>query len=320
MTKVSVTIPVKNEANSIISLLDSLFLQTRKPDEVVIVDAGSKDETANIIKAYIERRYPIKLVLVNHAFPGKARNIAIENASGEIIAMTDAGTIVDKNWLKELIKPLENNPQIDFVWGGYRPMLDSFFQKYQAFVLLSPPRKFGSDFLRYGSFISMAARKKIWESIGKFPENLRACEDMVMRKKIEESNLVTTIVPEAKVFWWLSPNFWAMLKKIFVYSKNRVKANINLGYLWKVFGFYCLIILGFVAGLFRFFLALLVLVSLVRVAKKIRREELEIKKIFWNPLRWFVVMVMMVTADLIAVAGFLNGFILRNTGGREDAG
>lgn len=304
--RTAVIIPVKNEATSIGSLLSSLFNQSRKPDEVVIVDAGSRDETVEVIKTYIDESYPVRLISVGHAFPGKARNIAIENVSSEVVAMTDGGTVIDKNWLDELVKPLENNQKVDFVWGNYEPIMDTFFQKCQAFAILSPPKRMGAKFVRYGSFISAAMKKKIWEEIGKFPEDLRACEDTVVRKRIEKSRLVREIVPQAVVFWRLNRNLFAMLKKTVVYTKYRIISGTNTSYIFRLTGIYFVLFLLFLR-LPYFACFLLFLFLLGRIIKNIEKQEPLLKKMFLNPIFWISVMVLLLLNDLAQISGGLVG-------------
>ena len=72
--KVSVVIPALNEADSIRGLLENLLNQTVKPDEIVITDGGSTDDTAQIVEEFIASGAPVKLVRVSRSMPGRARN------------------------------------------------------------------------------------------------------------------------------------------------------------------------------------------------------------------------------------------------------
>ena len=62
MMKISVVIPVFNVEKYIGECLESVINQTRKPDEVIIVDDSSTDDSAEICKSYIEKADYIKLV------------------------------------------------------------------------------------------------------------------------------------------------------------------------------------------------------------------------------------------------------------------
>ena len=69
MPTVTVTIAVYNEQALIDSLIDSLLGQSRPPDEIVLVDDGSRDDTAKLIKARAQRDARIRYVYQDNAGP-----------------------------------------------------------------------------------------------------------------------------------------------------------------------------------------------------------------------------------------------------------
>ena len=101
--KVSLAITVLNESDHIRRLFDSVVKQTRQPDEVVVCDGGSKDNTLDLIREYSDR-LPLKIVTKEGANISQGRNEAIRNASHEIVAVTDAGVWLEERWLEELLK------------------------------------------------------------------------------------------------------------------------------------------------------------------------------------------------------------------------
>ncbi|MFQ5421999.1 MAG: glycosyltransferase family 2 protein, partial [Anaerolineae bacterium] len=103
---VSVIVTVKNEGEAIRPLLDSLLDQVRQPDEIVICDGGSTDNTIEIIESY-QQWLPIKIVMAADANISQGRNRAIEAAAGPIIAVTDAGVVLSPYWLADLVQPIE---------------------------------------------------------------------------------------------------------------------------------------------------------------------------------------------------------------------
>ena len=117
--KVSVIIPVLNEAESIGELIASLRLQSRPPDEIVITDGGSTDGTKYIISNLNSKVNPIWLIPRYHAYPGEGRNLAVQMANHDVLAFVDAGVRINHQWLEELLKPLEADPSVDVVFGHY---------------------------------------------------------------------------------------------------------------------------------------------------------------------------------------------------------
>ena len=92
---ISVVATVYNECHTIQRLLDSLARQTRRPDEVIICDGGSTDDTQVLIRAYrVDSAYrlpSLRLIIEPGANISRGRNIAIGAATGPILAVTDAG-------------------------------------------------------------------------------------------------------------------------------------------------------------------------------------------------------------------------------------
>lgn len=104
---ISVIIPVYNEEKALPSCLTSLKNQTQKDVEIIVVDDGSADETKQKAK-----EFAVKILEQEHKGPGSARNLGAKNAKGEILVFVDADMTFDKNFIKELTKPITNNKSI----------------------------------------------------------------------------------------------------------------------------------------------------------------------------------------------------------------
>jgi|SRR3989344_424469 len=104
MSKVSVVIPAYNEEKYIEKCLDSLMQQTVSPAEIIVVNNNSKDKTVELTK-----KYPVKIV--NEKTQGliPARNRGFNEAKHEIIARTDADSIVPKDWIEKITLTFNSN-------------------------------------------------------------------------------------------------------------------------------------------------------------------------------------------------------------------
>lgn len=187
--KVSFIATVYNEGASIGGLLESIFSQSKLPDEIIIVDGGSTDNTISEISTF---KFPascldarIRLIF-KKGNRSVGRNEAIKNATNEIIVCSDAGCILDKNWVKNIVKPFKN-PDVDVVAGYYEGKANTFFQKCLVpYVLVMPDKINVDDFLPASR--SMAFKKSIWKKIGKFPEEFSNNEDYVFAKRLKKHN------------------------------------------------------------------------------------------------------------------------------------
>lgn len=97
--KFSVIVPAYNSELYIGELLESIINQTFLDYEVIIVDDGSMDKTNNIVKKYIKEHINFHLIESVNKGVSSARNIGIENASGEYIVFADADDYMDENAL-----------------------------------------------------------------------------------------------------------------------------------------------------------------------------------------------------------------------------
>ncbi|MEK6894331.1 MAG: glycosyltransferase family A protein [Nanoarchaeota archaeon] len=104
---VSVIIPMYNEEKDIVSCLSSLKKQSHKNIEIILVDDGSTDRTVEVAKQQaIKDKIKITILNQKHGGPGKARNLGASKANGEILVFVDSDMTFDKDYIKNLIKPI----------------------------------------------------------------------------------------------------------------------------------------------------------------------------------------------------------------------
>ena len=105
MIKVSVIVPVYNVEKYLSKCLDSLVNQTLKDIEIIVVNDGTKDNSQDIIDEYV-KKYPklIKSYIKENGGQGSARNLGIENATGEYIGFIDSDDYIEKDMFEKLYK------------------------------------------------------------------------------------------------------------------------------------------------------------------------------------------------------------------------
>ena len=207
--KVSLVVPVRDEADSILVFLESIVAQTRLPDEIVFVDGGSLDRTPEIIESWYKRHLPgnqVKVIRAGQATPGKGRNLGIREAGYDWIALTDAGIRLQSDWMAELTATAERNPAAEIIYGNYEPVTSTFFTRCASLVYVPLKRQTPAGSVRGPSTASMLLRRKVWEDAGGFPD-LRAAEDLIFFRKVSSLGCMTAWSPTATVWWYLRACF-----------------------------------------------------------------------------------------------------------------
>ncbi|MFN2512116.1 MAG: glycosyltransferase [Pyrinomonadaceae bacterium] len=223
--RISVVVPVRNEADSIGALLDGLLSQTRLPDEIVITDGGSSDGTPEIIEGYVRQGFPVRLIREKLALPGRGRNLAAAQASSDWIAFIDAGIRPEADWLAALSQRADAEGA-DVVYGSWEPVVDSFFKQCAAIAYLPPPALSEESAIRPRFLASALMRRAVWESVGGFPENLRSAEDLLFMNEIERADFRVARAPRALVHWQVQPTVWRTFKRFVEYSRNNMRAKL----------------------------------------------------------------------------------------------
>lgn len=195
--RISLITTVKNEADNIAELLDSMLAQSLSPDEIVINDNGSSDATADIIQQYIDRGiHPIRLVHGGHNIPS-GRNNAIRHARGAIIASCDAGLTLPPDWLLSITAPLLGG-EADIVGGFFTPDARSLWEVALGAANYPDAEEINPDtFLPAGQ--SIAFTRAAWEAVGGFPEWADTCEDLIFDIALRERGFRFAWAPTAAV-------------------------------------------------------------------------------------------------------------------------
>jgi glycosyltransferase involved in cell wall biosynthesis len=224
-TTLSLVCTVRDEADNIADLLDSMLAQSRPPDEIVINDCGSRDATAAIVRAYAAREPRVRLVSGGHNI-SSGRNNAIANATGPLIACTDAGLVLDRDWLARIVAPLEREHEpADLVGGYYRPAPQSTFELALAATNYRTPAEIApARFLPSGN--SMALHKPMWAALGGFPEWADHCEDLVFDLAALRAGYRCCFVPDALVHFRPRSSFRAFARQYFFYARGDGVADL----------------------------------------------------------------------------------------------
>lgn len=311
--KASVISTVLNEEKTIENFIDSIASQSLIPSELVITDAGSKDNTVSLIKKKI-KQYSKKLNIILIIKKGNrsiGRNEAIKNAKSNYIAVTDAGCVPDKNWFKNITKPFLLSNSIDVVSGYYKPTYKNIFEKcLSTYTSVMSDKLNAQDYLP--SSRSVAFKKEVWKKNGGYPENLDTCEDLVFAKKLKEKKYKFVLAVDAIVNWPQRNNTREAFKQFFNYAKGDGFARyfrpntpyLFLRYIFAAYLFFISLIIKSV--LLNAIIAFGILFYIAWAIKKNYKYVKDKKGYFYLPLLQFI-------SDIAVISGTTIGFIQQLT-------
>ncbi|MGQ9898615.1 MAG: glycosyltransferase [Acidobacteriota bacterium] len=201
---VSLVTTVLNDLEGCRVFFAAMERQTLCPHEIVIVDGGSQDGTWEFLQAYRPQLdYQIVVSREDGCNVARGRNLAIQRAAHDIIVSTDIGCQWDDRWLEELATPLLENPALEAVMGSwmvrYADLPDVWarveFALHQEFALRAQPDS-------HASSRAIAYRKRLWEQLGGYPEDLTlAADDMVFALLLHAATTRVTSAPVPRCFW-----------------------------------------------------------------------------------------------------------------------
>jgi len=220
---ITVIIPTYNRFEVLKRALNSVFAQTYKAQEIIVIDDGSNDETSHIQKIFPD----IKYFYQKNSGVSSARNLGIKNSTSEWISFLDS----DDEWhigkLKLQVEFHKNNPDVFISYTDEKWIRDG--------VEVKIPKKYkkigGDIFIECLShcFIAPSStliNKYLLNNIGFFNESLEVCEDYDLYLRVSIKNKIGLINKKLINKYGgaedqLSTKFWGM-------DRFRVKSLENL--------------------------------------------------------------------------------------------
>jgi len=182
MPEVSVIIPVYNQTEYLTEALKSVFAQTYSDLEIIVVDDGSTEPVAPVI---VRMEKQVRCIRVENGGVARARNIGIENASGEYIALLDADDLWFPRKIEIQMKTIEANKDVDLVYTGaeYIDREGRYMGKMGQKVQRATQNPF-RDLLVVGNIVgtpsSVLAKKECFQKLGGFDVSLSVSADWDM--------------------------------------------------------------------------------------------------------------------------------------------
>jgi glycosyltransferase involved in cell wall biosynthesis/GT2 family glycosyltransferase len=232
--KVTLVTTVRDEAENAAAWLKQLEQQSRVPDEVILLEGGSVDNTLEILEDFAKTT---TLNLKLHSKPGLTiamrRNLGAEMASHPIIAMTDFGCSVRRDWLEKLILPFEHQADMEVVAGWYQATGKTRLGEWAKNELIPTINDIHPQ-----SFLpacrSIAFKKSTWEKVGGFAEWLtKTGEDTLFDLQLKRKAKHWAFVPEAQVIWHAPDTLKGIWNKLSSWTIGDGESGAFAPHLWE---------------------------------------------------------------------------------------
>jgi len=225
---ISVIIPTYNSEKTIADCIGALEKQaTDQRFEIIVVDDGSKDKTAEAVKPF----KTVRFFQMAHKGPAFARDFGAKMAKGEILLFTDSDCAPEKNWIAEMVAPFSEK-SVAGVSGTYRTNQKEIIARFAQYEIEARHEKMARqesiDFI--GTF-SAGYRKKIFSEFGGFDTSFStsAGEDPELSFRISEAGHRMVFAPNAIVYHthpdtvgkYLKQKFRNSYWRVYVYAKRK---------------------------------------------------------------------------------------------------
>lgn len=184
---ISVILPTYNRAALIGETIDSLLAQSRQPDEILVIDDGSTDDTADVLSRHPE----LRVVRTENGGKAKALNMALKMIRGDLVWILDDDDLLEPDACKLMAAALEADPQLAFCAGRHldfevNPDTGARETRAPGYMRDSAPDQIFPDLLE-GCHIfqpGLIVRRQVYDEVGLFDEGLVRSQDYEMLLRI----------------------------------------------------------------------------------------------------------------------------------------
>jgi len=194
---ISVIIPVFNGELFIADAIHSVFAQKYEPLEIIVVDDGSTDGTAELVKSIPGN---LRYFYQENAGVAKARNKGLEMAKGDLIAFIDADDVWVKNKLEIQRNLIKSNPAAEIVLGC---LVQKPFISIEDLYQLDIQKETGIFASQLGCAL---IKKHVFEMAGGFDEEMKLAEDVDWLNRTREANIHIMVHKEIVQFYRMHGN------------------------------------------------------------------------------------------------------------------
>jgi len=185
MAAVSIVIRALNEARDLPRLLESLARQTRPPDQIVLVDSGSVDDT--VLLAQQAGADVVHIAAEDFSF-GRSLNRGCEAAWGDVLVFVSAHVCpIDDDWLALMVQPFEDHDDVAMVYGRQTGDENlSAFSEMEIFRRWFPEHSDHDQDHPFCNNANCAVRSSVWSEF-RYNEELTGLEDLEWAERVRRA-------------------------------------------------------------------------------------------------------------------------------------
>lgn len=200
--KVTVVTPTFNRAQYIVATLQSIFNQDYQNIEVIVVDDGSTDGTAEIVNSLKDPRLRFLKTKANTGGPAIPMSMGAENATGELVAFLDHDDIALPHWLSTLADTMKADVSTGMAWGQHAVCDKDGVQRTVAFrnPFKGKNEKLPTMLGWTPGTSGLMVRKSVFDEIGFFDEKAGYIADLdftvrfALQSKLAARSIAKTVI------------------------------------------------------------------------------------------------------------------------------
>ena len=227
--RVSIVIPMRNEADNIGRCVESLMQQNYPSHllEILVVDGMSTDGSQQIVHR-LEEKYPqVRLLNNPHLLVQNGLNIGARNATGDVVIILGAHTKVEDDFIQLNISYLRDKG-VMCVGGTQINVGDTFLQQTIGYAMSSPfgiataPYRFMKKEQYVDTVVYAAYRRQLFDQVGYFETDLFISEDAEFNWRIRKAGHKILFTPRIFTYYYPRKRLDTLFKQFFKYGRARV--------------------------------------------------------------------------------------------------
>lgn len=219
-SRISVIVPVYNAELYLREALQSLLDQTKKPDEIIVIDDGSTDDSANIAREFGSG---IRYWFQENQGPGAALNSGLAKATGDYFAFIGADDLWHKEKLELQLASFDASPNLDIAFGHVKQFISPELDDNQKETIYCPP-----DAMPGFATSTMLIKRNSFSQVGVFEDKWEVGEFIDWFARANDRGLNNVMIPQIIYFRRLhTSNLTISKRDSYVDYARIIKASLD---------------------------------------------------------------------------------------------